>query len=124
MKLGKDLKISRSAKLDRTNPTGVNIGDCTLISFDAAILTHDFVGARHLETSVGSYCFVGARSIIMPGVRVGDHCVVGAGSVVTSDVPDNSLVVGNPARVIRSDIKTGRWGIMDPIFIEQDRKRP
>jgi acetyltransferase-like isoleucine patch superfamily enzyme len=49
---------------------------------------------------IGEETFVGARSIIMPGVMIGRNCVVGAGSVVTKDVPDYTVVVGTPARKI------------------------
>lgn len=45
--------------------------------------------------------WIGARVIILPGVRIGTGSVVGAGSVVTRDVPPRSVVVGNPARVVR-----------------------
>ncbi len=120
MDIGKEVLISRLAKLDRTNPRGVHIGDCTLLAFDAAILTHDFVNNRHVDTWIGSHCFVGARALIMPGVRIGDHCVIGSGSVVTADVPSHSLVVGNPARVIKSNIVTGRWGIRAPEFLRKE----
>ncbi len=117
MEIGHDVRISSSAKLDKTNPRGVHIGNATLISFDAAILTHDFVGNKHLDTYIGSNCFVGARTVIMPGIRIGDHCIIGSGSVVTADVPSRSIVVGNPARVIQSDIVTGRWGIRSADFL-------
>jgi acetyltransferase-like isoleucine patch superfamily enzyme len=120
MDIGHDVRISRSARLDFTNPRGVHIGDCTLISFDAAILSHDFVGGKHMDTWVGHHCFIGARALIMPGVRVGNHCIIGSGSVVTHDVPDNSVAVGNPARVIASDIVTGRWGIRNPAFLKKE----
>lgn len=120
MDLADDLKISRSARLDRTNPQGVHIGRSTLVSFEAAILTHDFVGNMHRDTFIGSHCFIGARSVIMPGIRIGDHCVIGAGAVVTNDIPSNSIAVGNPARVIRSGIVTGRWGIMAADFLRSE----
>ncbi len=120
MDIGHEVLISSSAKLDRTNPRGVHIGDCTLVSFDAAILTHDFVGNRHVDTWIGSHCFVGARTVIMPGIRIGNHCVIGSGAVVTHDVPDNSLVAGNPARILKSNIVTGRWGIRDPKFLRKE----
>lgn len=46
-------------------------------------------------------CWLGAGSIILPGVTVGKNSVVAAGSVVTKDVPPFSVVAGVPARVIR-----------------------
>ncbi len=45
--------------------------------------------------------FIGARSIILKGVRIGKGSIVGAGSVVSADVPPNCIVAGNPARMIR-----------------------
>ena len=120
MTIGKDCKISRSARLDRTNPRGVHIGDHTLVSFDAAILTHDFVDSRMVDTYIGSYCFIGSRTVIMPGIRIGDHCIVGSGSVVTADVPDNCIVAGNPARVLQTGVVTGRWGIRAKRFLVKE----
>jgi maltose O-acetyltransferase len=45
--------------------------------------------------------WIGARVIVLPGVRIGRGAVIGAGSVVTKDVPEYAVVGGNPARVIR-----------------------
>lgn len=45
--------------------------------------------------------WIGARAIVLKGVRVGRGAVIGAGAVVTKDVPDGAVVAGNPARVIR-----------------------
>lgn len=47
-------------------------------------------------------CWIGAKSIILPGVTIGQNSVVGAGSVVTKSIPDGVVAVGNPARVIRN----------------------
>ncbi|MBE5991354.1 MAG: sugar O-acetyltransferase [Paenibacillaceae bacterium] len=46
-------------------------------------------------------CWIGAGTIICPGITIGENSVIGAGSVVTKDVPQNSVAVGNPCRVIR-----------------------
>jgi maltose O-acetyltransferase len=51
--------------------------------------------------TVGSWSWIGAGAILMPGVTVGDHTVIGAGSVVTKDIPSHVVAAGNPCRVIR-----------------------
>lgn len=109
-------KISLRANLDLTNPSGVHIDEGTYVAFHAVVLTHDMSRLVMTDTYIGKNCFIGAYSIIMPGVRIGDECVVGSGSVVTADVPSHSVVAGNPARVIHSGIRTGKWGIREDIY--------
>jgi acetyltransferase-like isoleucine patch superfamily enzyme len=111
MKIGKGTRIARSAKLDKTNPSGILIGEYSTVAFGAVIIAHDFVNNQFLPVKIGSYCFIGARSIIMPGLTIGDHCIIGAGAVVVRDVPAGSVVVGNPGRVVEQGINTGRWGV-------------
>ncbi|SRR6266540_2966228 len=41
---------------------------------------------------------VGARAVILPGIRVGRGAMVGAGAIVTHDVEPGSMVRGEPAR--------------------------
>lgn len=53
---------------------------------------------KYGRIEIGEETFVGARSVIMPGVKIGRNCVIGAGSVVTKDVPDETVAVGIPAR--------------------------
>lgn len=47
-------------------------------------------------------CWIGAGTIILPGVTIGRNAVIGAGSVVTKNVPDFTVAVGNPAREVRT----------------------
>lgn len=103
-------EFSLSAKFDRTFPAGVHIGARSYVAFEARILCHDRTRGLYLHTRVGENCFIGGRSIIMPGVEIGDNCVVGAGSIVTKSVPSRSVVAGNPARVLQVNIEVGEYG--------------
>lgn len=105
--------ISRRSQLDRgVNPKGIYIGDYTRITGGVLIMAHDECRKLKVNTRIGNKCFIGARSIIMPGVTIGNEVIVGAGSVVTKDVPDNSIVAGNPARIIRSNIHCKDYGVL------------
>jgi putative colanic acid biosynthesis acetyltransferase WcaF len=68
--------------------------------------THD-LSVPHLPLVVGTIdigedAFLGARSMILPGITIGPGAVVGAGSVVTKDVAPWTIVAGNPARFIKA----------------------
>lgn len=104
--------FSLSARFDKTNPTGIHIGDYTYVAFEAVILSHDASRSLWADTWIGKFCFIGARAIILPGVRIGDGCIVGSGSVVTADVPPHCAVAGNPARIIAQDIEVGNFGVL------------
>ena len=66
--------------------------------------THDFSDpALQLivkKITIEANAFIGARAMILPGVKVGKNAVVGAMSVVTKDVPSDQIVAGNPAKEI------------------------
>jgi maltose O-acetyltransferase len=50
---------------------------------------------------VGDRAWIGAGSIVFPGVTIGANAVIGAGSLVTSDIRADCLAVGQPCRVQR-----------------------
>jgi len=84
----------------------ISIGDHTTIAPRAHILAHDASCRRTLghtrlaPVRIGSGVFIGADSLVLPGVTIGDGAVVAAGSVVTRDVPAGALVRGVPAEVV------------------------
>ena len=53
------------------------------------------------DVHIGNNVWIGANTIIVPGVTIGDDTVIGAGSVVTKDIPSHVVAVGNPCRVLR-----------------------
>lgn len=53
------------------------------------------------EVHIGRNVWIGANTVMVPGVTIGENTVIGAGSVVTKDIPANVVAVGNPCRVMR-----------------------
>ncbi len=74
------------------------------------------VGQFNVPVHIGNNVWIGANSVILPGVRIGDNSVIGAGSVVTKDIPANVVAVGNPCRVLRE------IGEHDKTYYFKDRK--
>ncbi len=56
--------------------------------------------ARPVEIKDNTW--IGAGSILLPGVTIGENSVIGAGSVVNRTIPANCVAVGNPCKIIRS----------------------
>ncbi|WP_245912994.1 acyltransferase [Litoreibacter ponti] len=102
--------MSLRARPDRTFPGGVHIGPRSYVAFEACVLTHDRTRGLYLHTRVGQDCFIGARSLILPGVTVGNNVIVAAGAIVTRDVPSGCVVAGNPARILRRSDQIGPYG--------------
>lgn len=94
--------------IDPSHCWHISIGDNVTLAPRVHILAHDastkvFLGYTRVEnTRIGNNVFVGAGSIVLPGVTIGNNVVIGAGSVVSKDIPDNTVAVGNPARVVKS----------------------
>ncbi|GAA0403067.1 hypothetical protein GCM10009133_09730 [Cocleimonas flava] len=118
MDIAKDVRLSFKSRIDKTNPKGLTIGEKTMVTFDAIVLSHDYASRRHAaRTVIGTHCFIGCGSIILPNVTVGNHVIVAAGSVVTTDVPDNCIVAGNPAKVIKTGIDTIAYGMLSEEYL-------
>ena len=92
----------------------ITIGKNVLIAANVQIIDgngHDVVTddlAARVETSYAAQpvtiednAWIGANSIVLPGVTIGEGSVVAAGSVVVKDIPAGMIAGGNPAKVIR-----------------------
>lgn len=108
LKIGKDFKRMGGVIIDPSHCYHITIGDNVTLAPRVHILAHDtstyvfFGKTRAANVTIGNNVFVGASSIILPGVHIGNRVIIGAGSIVTKDIPDNSVAVGNPAKVVCS----------------------
>ena len=67
-------------------------------------------GVETEQVVIGKNVWIGANSVILPGVKIGDNSVIGAGSTITEDVPAYSVVAGNPAKAIKKyDSELKQW---------------
>ena len=102
--LGEGTFFTSKIKIDRPNLTKIGnncifADDVTILNHDASTMIHSNFGERK-RVSIGDNCFIGYKSIILPGVEIGDCSIIGAGSVVTKDIPSFSVAAGNPAKVV------------------------
>ena len=54
------------------------------------------------DINIGDGCWLGAGSIILPGVEIGQRTVVAAGAVVSKSFGSYLLIGGVPAKIIKS----------------------
>lgn len=96
--------------LTLVDDTHIYIGDYVMIGPNVTIATagHPIEPSLRKKTAqfnipvfIGDNVWIGANSVILPGVKIGGNSVIGAGSVVTKDIPENVVAVGNPCRVLR-----------------------
>lgn len=91
----------------------LNIGDNLMMGPDVLIYTSNHNISRtdipmrgqgsapSKRVEIGNDVWIGARVIILPGVKIGEGSVIGAGAVVTKNVEAFSIVGGNPGKLIR-----------------------
>ena len=53
------------------------------------------------EITIGDNVWIGANSIILPGVSIGSNSIIAAGSVVNKSIPAEHIAGGNPAKSIK-----------------------
>ena len=110
-----NIRIGRSTFINRSTLIhgrgGVSIGENVLIG-PGVFITSTNHGYRRRDKIIQEQGFesqkitieddvwIGARSIVLPGVRISRGAVVAAGAVVTKDVDEYTVVGGNPAGLI------------------------
>lgn len=70
-------------------------------TFRVKLIDQDYEFSEYQPIEIGHDVWVGARAIIMDGVKIGNGAIIAANGVVTEDVPPYAIVGGVPAKVIR-----------------------
>lgn len=121
-KSGKNISIGYGSRIHKLTEIGessgigrnceiqphVKIGSNVMMGPDVYILTQNHCTDRtdipmnhqgfrpEQPVSIEDDCWIGARTIILPGVTIGKGSIIGAGSVVTKSIPSFVVAVGNP----------------------------
>lgn len=106
MTVGENFNRLHGVILDPGHCWLITIGDNVTMAPRVHILCHDASTKQFLNytkigrVTIGNNVFIGAESVVLPGITIGDNVIIGANSTVTHDIPTNSVAVGSPARVI------------------------
>lgn len=114
MKIGKNSDFGDKCVIDQTFCWLISIGENVTVSNHVSFIAHDAsfqyilgytkIGKIIVENNV----FIGARSLILPGVTIGESAIVAAGSVITKDIPPFEVWGGNPAKKLCDVYELGK----------------
>lgn len=105
-KHGKNFNLEKGANIDSAFCDEISCGNNVTLTKDVYILALDASMKKLLgktkvgKVQIGNNVFVGAKTVILPGVSIGDNVVIAANSSVTKSVPSNEVWGGVPARFI------------------------
>ena len=110
LKIGSNVSIHPMCYIDASG--GIEIGNDVSIAHGATIMstTHTYFNLNipikdqpclKKKTRIEDNVWIGAKAVIIAGVKLSKGSVVGAGAVVTKNVPENSISGGVPAKIIK-----------------------
>lgn len=108
---------------------GITIGSQSLVAgFGSVFYTHGgspSMSGRVEPISIGSRCYIGSHTMMLPGSKVGDSNYVAARSVVTKDYSEShyTLLGGNPAVVRKTYDPDSAFFVKDHGSFRPHRRR-
>lgn len=106
MSVGENFNRLGGVILDPSHCWLIDIGKNVTLAPRVHILCHDastkqFLGYTKIgRVTIGDNVFIGAESVVLPGVTIGNNVIIGTNSTVTHNVPDRMVFAGSPARAI------------------------
>ena len=101
--LGKAVELNDGFFLDPSHCFLITIEDGVTFGPGVRVFAHDASSLKCLGKTriglvrLGRNCFIGAGSVILPGVTIGENSIVGANSVVMRHIPADEVWGGSPA---------------------------
>ncbi len=107
--LGDRVTLNELVLLQSCEGAQINIGSDVTLSYGSMVLTggldieQRYPAHQHVsqDVCIEDGVWLGARSIVLPGVHIRQGAVIAAGSVVSKDIPADTLAAGVPAKIIR-----------------------
>jgi acetyltransferase-like isoleucine patch superfamily enzyme len=96
----------------------VVIGDYVFISHEVVLADHEMavppfddeceagISGSDFDIIIEDDVWIGARAMILGGVRIGAGAIIGAAAVVDRNVPSYAIFAGNPGRIVGSIPRT------------------
>jgi len=123
--MGKDAEIRlghhttvESARFIAHGGTTLEVGPDCMFAYDVEVRTsdeHSILDASSGErinpdqsVHIGEHVWIGARSVVLKGVRIGNDSVVATGSIVSRDLGAGVVAGGIPAKEIRDGVTWDR----------------
>lgn len=106
--IGDNVWLGEYAWID--NLDYVTIGNNVCISQGALRLTgnHDYTRSsfdyRNAPIKIEDGAWIGAKTVVCPGVIVNSHAILTVGSIATKSMEEYGIYQGNPAKLIRKRI--------------------
>lgn len=106
MKVGNNFGRLNGVILDPSHCWLIEIGDNVTMAPRVHILCHDASTKQFLNytkigrVTIGNNVFIGAESVVLPGITIGNNVIIGANSTVTHNIPDGMVAAGSPAKII------------------------
>jgi maltose O-acetyltransferase len=104
VRVGEGVSIESGVWVDLEWGWLIELGDSVTLCPNVVVYAHDASTRRALgytrvaPVTIAAGAYIGARTIVLPGVKVGPEAIVAAGSVVTRDIPAGMLAAGVPAK--------------------------
>lgn len=114
IEIGNKVYVNHHTEMHALN-SEISIGNYVMIGQYTLLITnnHNYEDTEKLMISQSSTykkiiieenVWIGARVIVLPGVKIGRGSVIAAGAVVTKDVLPYSVVGGVPAKLIKKRV--------------------